>query len=136
MSDTSYITKSTLNKVHAKVTPTTIDIITLTSEKKTIDTKLLHDLTVRPYHDTTCHSFPGSVYAHTKLPIDRKKIPTRASLAAKMASPCRSGQATSSQLTRNPCRVTHKEQFPRSIPPHRGDRNKAQWSFAIRTAMG
>lgn len=76
MSDTTYITIDAMNKIKPNCKTAIIDITTMTSERKQVDSHIVHELTIRAYRDSKRYDLPPS-YSHLKLPIDREQIPTK-----------------------------------------------------------
>lgn len=79
MSNTTYITVDTMNRIKPDYNSTMINVTTMTSDHKSIDSHLVHDLTVRAYNDNSCYDLPPT-YSHRKLPIDKGQIPTKSKL--------------------------------------------------------
>lgn len=79
MSDTTYITTDTMQKINPDYEDTQINISTMTSDNQKVHSHLVTNLTIRAYRDAIRYELPPT-YSHKRLPINRNHIPTRNNL--------------------------------------------------------
>ena len=76
MSDTTYITTDTVQKLNPPCITTSLNMTTMTSENKTLPCLLVPDLIVRAYSEAKWHDLPPA-YSHKCLPFSRDRIPSK-----------------------------------------------------------